>query len=211
MNLFTLIEKDEIHLAPDTKIVTAEEFSKLLTATEIVAKTKEEEITYRTAVAQECERLKELAQDAGFEEGLKLLNEHIEKLDSEIKKVRKEMENAIVPLALTAVKKILGKELEIKPEAIVDVVATALKTVLHHRRVTIYVNSQDLDYVEEQKPRLKSLFEQLESLSIMSRADIQQGGCVIETEAGIINAKLENQLMSLEAAFRSFFQNRKKE
>ena len=58
---------------------------------------------------------------------------------------------------------------------------------------------------------MKSLIEHLESLSIMARPDIQQGGCVIETEAGIINAKLENQLMALEAAFRSFFQNRKKE
>jgi type III secretion protein L len=211
MNLFTLIEKEEVHLSPDTKIVPAEDFSKLISATQIVAKTKEEETAYRMAVAKECETLKELAQDAGFEEGLKRWHEHLEMLESEIKNVRREMENAIVPLALTAVKKILGKELETKPDAIVDVVSTALKTVLHHRKVTLYVNSQDLEYVEAQKPRLKSLFEHLESLSIMSRADIQPGGCVIETEAGIINAKLENQLMALETAFRSFFQNRKKE
>lgn len=210
MNLFTLIEKEEVHLAPETKLIAAEDFSELMTATQIVAKTKEEETAYRIQVAQECEKLKELAAAAGFDEGLKRWNEQIELMESEIKKVRQDMENAIVPLALTAVRKIIGKELETKPETIVDVVSTALKAVIHHRKVSIYVNKNELEYVEAQKPRLKSLFEHLESLSILPRADVQPGGCVIETEAGIINAKLDNQLQALESAFRNFFQNRKK-
>jgi type III secretion protein L len=211
MNLFTLIEKEEIHLTPDTKVIAAKDFSKLVKATEIVKKTKEEESAYRVAVAKECEVLKEKAEEAGFEEGLKRWNDHIALLEAEIKKVGLETENALVPLALTAVKKIIGKELETKPDTIADIVAVALKTVIHHRRVTIYVNQLDLEHVEAQRTRLKSLFENLESLSVMARADIQQGGCVIETEAGIINARLEHQLQALEAAFRTFFQNRKKE
>lgn len=210
MSLFTLIEQDEIHLAPETKVVPAEAYSKLVDAASIVAKTKEEEISYRTLVAKECETLKELAAEAGFEEGLKRWNSQLELLETEIKKVRHEMENALVPFALTAVKKIIGKELETHPDTIVDIVANALKTVLQHRRITIYVNQLDIEQLEAQRPRLKSLFEHLESLSIASREDIQQGGCIIETEAGIINAKLENQLLALEAAFRNFFQNRKK-
>lgn len=208
MSLFTLIEKDEIHLAPDKKVIAAEDFAKLIEAHQIIAKMKEQERVYRIAVAKECEILKELAEKAGFEEGLQQWNNQIELMESEIKKVRQDMENAIVPLALAAVKKIIGKELETQPETIVDLVATALKTVLHHRRVTIYVNQSDLEYVEAQKPRLKSLFERLESLSIATRSDIQQKGCIIETEAGIINAQLENQLQALETAFRTFFQTR---
>lgn len=210
MNLFTMIEQEEIHLAPETKILPAEEFSKLVDATQIVAKTKEEERAYRIAVAKECEGLKELAETAGFEEGLKKWSEQLEYLESEIKKVRQEVENAIVPLALTAVKKILGRELETKPETIVDIVSTALKTVLHHRRVTVYANQLDVEQLEAQKPRLKALFEHLESLSIIPRGDVAQGGCVIETEAGIINAKLEHQFQALETAFRNFFQNHKR-
>jgi type III secretion protein L len=208
MNLFTLIKKDEIHLAAETKVIPGEDFSQLISAAQIITKTKEEETAYRIHVAKECETLKELAEAAGFDAGLKKWNEQIQLLETEIKKVRKEMENAIVPLALTAVKKIIGKELETKPETIVDVVATSLKTVLHHRKVSIYVNQLDLEQVEAQKTRLKSLFEHLETLSIAARGDVQQGGCVIETEAGIINAQLENQLLALETAFRNFFQNR---
>ncbi len=209
MNLFTLIEKGEVHPAPKTKVIQAADFSQLVEATQIVAKTKQEEIEFRIAVAKECETLKELAEIAGFEEGLKRWNEQIELLEHEIRKVRKEMENAIVPLALTAVKKIIGRELETKPETIVDVVATALKSVSSHRRISIYVNGADLEQVEAQRPRLKALFEHLETLSISARDDIQPDGCVIESESGIINAQLSNQLSALEAAFRNFFETRK--
>jgi type III secretion protein L len=210
MNLFTLFKKDEIHPAPKTKVIPAEEFSQLIQASEIVARTKQEEILFRTAIAQECEILKERAEEAGFDEGLKRWNGQIAALEHEIPKVRKEMEGAIVPLALTVVKKIIGKELETKPETIVDIVATALKTVSHHKKITIYANGGDLDYLEANKPRLKSLFEHLETLSMSARADIAPGGCVIETEAGIIDAQIDTQLEAFEAAFLHFFETRKK-
>ena len=69
------------------------------------------------------------------------------------------------------------------------------------------MNQIDLDRVEEQRPKLKALFEHLESLAITARGDVQPGGCIIETELGIINAQLENQLQALEAVFRNFFQS----
>lgn len=205
MNLLTLIEDGEIHLNPETKVIPAEDFAKLLTAPQIIEKLKEEEKNYRIAVTKEGEALKEHAESAGFEEGLRRWNQQIALLEAEIKKVRKDVENAVVPLALTAVKKMIGRELETKPETVVDIVATALKSVLHHRRIVIYVNQLDLEYVEAEKGRLRTLFERLESLTVAARADIERGGCVIETEAGIINARLENQLQALEMAFRSFF------
>jgi type III secretion protein L len=81
---------------------------------------------------------------------------------------------------------------------------TALKPVTQHRKVIIYVNKVDLEELEASKPKIKNLFEHLENLSIQERSDIEPGGCIIETEAGIINAQLENQWRSLEIAFESF-------
>ncbi|MBI3211529.1 MAG: HrpE/YscL family type III secretion apparatus protein, partial [Simkania negevensis] len=40
--------------------------------------------------------------------------------------------------------------------------------------------------------------------SLEDREDIAPGGCIIETEAGIINASLANQWQALEAAFAAF-------
>ena len=66
------------------------------------------------------------------------------------------------------------------------------------------MNKADLAQIEAHKPKIKQIFEQIENLSIQERADIEPGGCIIETEAGIINAQLENQWRNLEIAFESF-------
>jgi type III secretion protein L len=78
-----------------------------------------------------------------------------------------------------------------------------LKAVAQHKQIVIYVNRQDLAALEAARPRLKDLFEQLEVLSLRERADIQTGGCVIETEGGIINAQIENRWRILENAFEA--------
>ncbi|MCC5831960.1 MAG: HrpE/YscL family type III secretion apparatus protein [Chlamydiales bacterium] len=210
MKFFSLIKREEVHVAPDKKTIPADEFSKLVDADSLLKQTLEEEIEYRKEVAAECESLKEEAESAGFEEGLKQWNNQIGHLEEEIKSVRQEVENSLVPLALTAVKKILGRELEMQRNTVVDIISTALKAVSQHKKIKIYVNPSDYETVENARPRLKSLFEHLESLVISLREDIAEGGCIIETEAGIINAQLESQLKALETAFKTFFQNQKK-
>ncbi|MFZ0565949.1 MAG: HrpE/YscL family type III secretion apparatus protein [Chlamydiales bacterium] len=210
MKFFSLINKDKtIGPAPQKKVIPAHEFSDLIAASDLLKKVKKDEELYRISVGKECERLKEEAELAGFEEGLKQWNAKLRLLEQEIKEVRKEMQETIVPLSITAVKKIIGRELKSKPETIVDIVSTAVKAVSQHRRVSIYVNKGDLDLIESKRPQIKDLFEHIETLSIEARSDVAPGGCIIVTEAGIMNAQLESQLKALETTFTLFFQNQK--
>ncbi len=74
-----------------------------------------------------------------------------------------------------------------------------------HRKIAIYVNRADLRRSRKKtNRRSRKLFDHLESFSCRNARDIEPGGCMIETEAGIINAQLENQWRALEAAFESF-------
>lgn len=210
MKQFSLLDEKKVHPATNKKVIKAEEFSTLVDAHEILEETKKQSEAYRHEVAKECELLREAAEKAGFEEGLSKWNAMIAELENKITSVRDEMNKTIVPLALAAVEKILGKELKERPEAIVDLISSALKPVSQHRRITIYVNPQDHEIVEKNRPRIREIFEHLETLSIAPRADVGQGGVIIETEAGIINAQLESQLRALENAFRAFFQKEAK-
>ena len=210
MKYFRLIKQDSVHIVEGEKIVPASEFSTLVEAHELLEESQKQVSVFRDEVAKECEQLKEEAKKAGFEEGLKQWNDQLAHLEKETANVREEMEETVVPLALTAIKKIIGRELEQKPETIVDIVATSLRSLSQHHRVHIYVNKTDLELVEESRDRFKEIFEHLERLSITARDNVEKGGCVIETEAGIINAQLENQLRVLESAFHTFFQNKKK-
>jgi len=115
----------------------------------------------------------------------------------------------IVDLALKAAKKIVGIELEQKPDTIIDIVSNTLKPVAQHEKITIFVHPQDIKILEENRPKLKAILEMAKSLSIEENADIKRGGCVVETEAGIINAELEHQWLALETAFKNLMKQGK--
>lgn len=198
---FTLISNSTIHVAPKSKIIPAADFSTALEAVEVLDLIKIEAEQYRQDVIKECELLKEQAQSEGFDAGLKLWSEFFADLENEKIQARKEMQEMVIPIALKAAKKIVRREIELSNDIIVDIVAGNIKPVLQHHHVTIYVNKQDVAILDENRQRLKDKFENLESFSIRERADIAQGGCVIETEKGIINAQIENLWRALEQAF----------
>ena len=195
---FSLIYGDSIHVAPKGKVIPSSAFSKLIDAEEALKKVQEDSERYKQEVSEECEKLKEAAQKEGFEEGFKTWIEQIGKLEQEIASLRKDNEKVLIPVALKAAKKILGREIELSETAIVDIVTNVLKSVATHKRVAIYVNRGDFEKLETSKNRLKQVFENLESISLTAREDVKPGGCIIETEVGIINA-LEKAFETLKA------------
>ncbi len=201
---FSLLSGEEVRPAPGHKIIPSDEFSTLKDAAEILEVVQRESEEFKRATLIEAEKIKALAFEEGFQDALTSLNKHILILDDALHQVREDVQKRILPIALKAARKIMGEELKMHPDRIVDIVMTSLKPVTQHRKITIYVNRADLEYVESAKPALKKMFERLENLSIQERADIEPGGCIIETEAGIINAQLENQWRALETAFESF-------
>ncbi|MDP1608546.1 MAG: HrpE/YscL family type III secretion apparatus protein [Chlamydiales bacterium] len=202
--LFSLFSDQEVHIAPGEKVIPGREYSTLHKALEILKITRKEALKFAKEAAKEAETIKELAFKEGFQEGLTSLNKHILALDQELETLRTEVQQKILPLALKAARKLVGEELKLHPDRIVDIILTSLKPAVQHKKIIIYVNKADLETLEANKPRIRQIFEHLESLSIQERDDIEPGGCIIQTEAGIINAQLENQWQALETAFTTF-------
>lgn len=200
---FTLIHGDQIHIAPKTKVLPQDSFSTLKEAAEVLEHIKQDAEKYRLQVANECESLKENAFKEGYEDGFKQWAEHLVQFEKQVEAMQKEIQQLVIPIALKAAKKIVGREIELSEETIVDIVASNLKAVAQHKRIMIYVNKKELEILEKHKPRLRDLFEHLEGLSIRPREDIAPGGCVIETEVGIINAQIEHRWQVLEKAFET--------
>ena len=199
--LFTLIYGDRLFAAPHKKWIPAKDFSTALDAVSLHDRIQEEAEKYRLEVAEECEQIKEHAFQEGYEEGYKEWAEHLVALENEIKKVHQELQQLIIPVALKAAKKIIGKEIESHEDVIVDIVASNLKAVSQHKKITIYVNKKDLEALEKQKNRIREMFESLESLSIRQRTDVEPGSCIIETEVGIVNGQMSHRLEMLTRAF----------
>lgn len=203
---FTLIHGDAVHIAPETRVISAEAISTAADAKEVLERVLEDAEQYRQEVVKECETLKEKAQKDGFEEGYSQWIDRVAELEAEIKRVRSEVEKQVLPVALKVAKKIVNRELETSKTAILDIIKNTLKTVSQHKKVNLYVNPDDFEVVEADRKELAKIFEELEALSIRPRNDVTEGGCVIETEGGIINAQLENQWLILERAFDKMMQ-----
>jgi type III secretion protein L len=198
---FTFIYGNQVRAAPKKKVIPAADISTLMDAEEVLQNAKVDAEKYHLEIAKECEQIKEQAYQDGYDEGYKQWTEHLLKLEEERNLAHKDLEQMVAPIALKAAKKMVGRELELSPDAIVDIVRANIKSVAQHKKIIIYVNKNDWEIIEQNKNRIKELFEDLQSLSIRPRDDIKPGGCVIETEIGIINAQMDHRWHTLEKAF----------
>lgn len=207
MTLFSLIYQGNVEKTSAKKILKAEEFSKLVDIQDLLSEAHHDVKRLKEETLLECEKLKQAADERGFQEGLVKFNEQLIYLDRKVKEMQHEMQKMILPLALKAAKKIVGEQLALNSETIVDIVLQALKPVRQNHEVKIYVCKEDVAHLESSKNELKALFDHLRILTIEEREGLTQGSCIIETESGIINATLENQWRALAAAFENFLKH----
>jgi len=199
---FSLIHGEQIHIAPKAKILSEDATSTLLSAEEVLEKVQEDALQFKKEVVEEAEKEKQISIQEGFEEGFKAWVEQIVFLENEIKSVHEELQKLVIPVALKAAQKIVGAQIELSEKTIVDIVAACLKNVSQHKKVVIYVNRKDLEILEKSRQRLRDVFENVESLSLRDREDVKSGGCIIETEVGIVNAQIDQRWAILEQAFQ---------
>ena len=167
------------------------------------------------------ETLKERAYAQGFSEGEKLgMETGIKKVQPvlndfqqaclELERVKKQIyanaEKETVELALAIARKIVQREVSMSKEVVVGIVKEALRKVVDHEKLKIKVNPQDFPYLEDIQGEVLKTVDTLEGVCFEQDDRILNGGCIIETRMGDIDARIDSQLAAIEEAFRSEFQ-----
>lgn len=149
-------------------------------------------------------------QRAGAEMGEKmgeaLLKQYSAGLDA-LNGLRKEIfatsEREVIRLALEIARKIIKREVAIDEELILTLVKVALGRVAGQTLMTVRVNPKDFHTIERYRaagiggdPGAPG-----ESVRFVEDSLIARGGCVIETESGTIDARIEEQLREIERGF----------
>jgi type III secretion protein L len=106
-------------------------------------------------------------------------------------------EPELIRLAVKIAEKIIGEELRLRPETVVSIVRECLRGIRHEHSLTLRVAPADREVVERQ---LGSLNDSASGRRIQVRADpeVSQGGCIVESVAGAIDARFQTQLACLE-------------
>lgn len=149
---------------------------------------------------------------AGFEQGRKSALEQLEdkirsaaqKADNMLDVAAKQSkaaildaEQQILEIAVAIAQRILNYELDTNSEAVVSVVKAAMAKVYNQEQVTIRVNPHDFDTVMLSKPELEAILQREQSISLVADQTVSRGGCLIDSQFGTVDARLENQLESL--------------
>ncbi|MBW2170284.1 MAG: hypothetical protein JRG69_13695, partial [Deltaproteobacteria bacterium] len=101
---------------------------------------------------------------------------------------------------------IVGYEVATNKEVILRVVKEALKKVVDHERIKIRISPSDLQVCKNAKFQFSDLIDNIESITFEEDDTILDGGCVIETDSGDIDARIEKQLQVVEETFKSELQ-----
>ena len=169
-------------------------------------------------IKTDAEKTEEQAYNEGFEKGewdglesvkgkfesvLKCLSESIAELERAKKELLLRTEREAVELSLAIAEKIVHHEVKINREVVLDIINAALKKVVDPKKIQIRLAPSDFKFLNDAKPHISGLEEDFEKVTFEEDKSIMDGGCVIETNLGDIDARIEKQLQAVEEAFRS--------
>lgn len=180
------------------KIVKREVYDARREAREVVELAQEKARQIVEEGERERARIAEEARQQGIAQGLAQWNEILARSARRAEELSNSWEEAMLRLSVKVAEKIIGHQLKLQPETIVDIVREVLRGTRAGRQMTIQVNESEAQQVRSRIDSLKELGVSSE-IVIAASPSIPPGGCVVESELGIIDARLETQLKCLES------------
>jgi flagellar assembly protein FliH len=164
--------------------------------------------------ADDLARLEKSAYESGFAQGEKAGMEIAEgKIEAVIKryadsimelgKLRSalyaQVEREVVKLSIEVAKKIVHREIQADQEIVETLVHVALSHVAEKSAVTVHLSPIDYNFLLEHRAKLSQ--NEGRDISLLADQSIERGGCLIQTECGDIDARIEEKFREVEHAF----------
>lgn len=132
------------------------------------------------------------------------LRSEIDAIASDIGAARESLwrsqESEMVALALDIARQVIKTEVSQNPAVVQAVLANALRRITDKDNVRVRVSVSDAPRVKEAREDLMEIVDGLRFIEIVEDRRVGDGGCVIETNAGTIDAKIETQIAEVARA-----------
>ncbi len=132
----------------------------------------------------------------------------IEQAKAQRDEIIKSNEPETLRLAVKIAREIIKKEMAADQTIIMQILEEAIEKISDNEQVVIKVSHNDLQEVRNHKDRIIDLVE-AKNLSIVSDKHIEDGGCVIETKLGYIDAKIKTKLEIIEEGLLGVYEEDK--
>jgi type III secretion protein L len=207
MARIVLFPEGDIAPGPETRVMRVAEYAVFVEARDALARARLE--------ADECRRQAEEAYEErrreGFAEGLaegkaEMATQLLETLTASVDHVAA-MESQLVEVVIQSLRTILGTF--DRGELAGQVVASALRLVRDEKRILLRVAADEATAVEARLGEITKRYPGMVRVDVAADPTLAPGGCVLETEVGVVDASLERQLAIIEETFRRHLEERR--
>lgn len=186
---FVEVERENIAATPDDILHDAR-----AEAEQIVAQAERDKEIIEQAAREKAEQEARASIEAEVSEKTAEIRETFTETLREVSVLRDEIsvrvEKDVVELALEIAKKIVGREVMFDREIALTLVKVSLKKINSRAPLAqIHLNPEDFAYIEKRR-------EQIDfrgSLELVEDKNVSPGGCLIHTETGEVDARIESQ------------------
>lgn len=159
---------------------------------------------------EEAESIKETAAKEGYRAGIEQAETDIIALRAKIAdfvNAKKEVFEYIAPdileISVDIAQKIIKNEVTQNPQIILDSIIDAMKNISKDEsKITVKLNPLQVDLVRTELPEYISSMGVEAKITVVGDDSIEEGGCILNTNNGIVDASLDTQLEIIKEALK---------
>ena len=192
----------EIHATG--RLVKASEVGQVASAEEILDAARKEADAIRAAAKEEFDRRHAEGYEKGLRDGkTEIMMQKLDLLESSVK-FMEGMEDKMAGIVIKALRKCvdqIGDE-----ELVVQITRKAMRAVVRNQQqITVKVSPAMVPVVRARLAEIQAEFPSVNFIDVGEDPKLTDRACVVETEAGVVDASIETQLDAIEKSIRKNF------
>lgn len=116
------------------------------------------------------------------------------------------LEPLVLSLAMQIAQKVVDDTIKINPEIVESSIRKAISHIAGRSEITVRVSLDDQEFTQSRIDAICDNEDSIISVRVEGSANIDKGGCLIETDTGIIDATIDNQLLEIKQCIMQSWQ-----
>ncbi len=195
MDPLFFLRKDSFLFPPGKKVIKTEEYLAYLEGKEIVARAHEEARRIVDEARQVYEAEKERGYREGVEKGKAAMSQRMLETVGKTVDYFGSVEEKLCSIVIEAVRKVIGEIDE--AELVQRVVRNALALARNQKEVILRVSPSQADLVKAKINEIIAAYPGISFVDVVADARLKEGGCILESEIGIVDASLDVQIEAI--------------
>lgn len=139
-----------------------------------------------------------------FDENLKLIQDSVNEMSqiiTTLKNMKTDMshfnEAHMIQLLFQMASKLAQDHLEYDNQPLVEVIRQAVELAQGEENVIVHLSDKQMSFIETLQSQKKVEFDFLDKVKLVANPEITPGGCIIETNYGEVDARVEQRIQKL--------------